>query len=257
MSSALIPLSVEVHKYLEKVGAYEKVKNWIMRKKAYPVIVLGASGVGKTSLIKTLFGEPARIRRQDRSDEVKEVTAKLEKKLFIKLIDTPGEQQHEAKRKVALRQAMKFKSVGIINVVAYGFHEGSSSKDDALTSKGKPSQEFLQRRREVERDLLKEWVHLLCGTGGPAHWVTTVVTKADLWWERSADQPVIDYYNKEPYISALAEAAALPHSVKPYASTRHLFYDSMPMSGYYSDEQRTDDHNALIAHILEKASDHG
>src|SRR5215470_17230360 len=154
-TTELLQIPVEVHKYLEKVGAYEKVKNWIMRKTAYPVIVLGASGVGKTSLIKTLFGEPARIRRQDRSDEVKEITAKLEKKLFIKLIDTPGEQQHQAKRGEALRKAMKFKSVGIINVVAYGYHEGSSPKDEAVTPRGKPSGEFLEKRREIERELLK------------------------------------------------------------------------------------------------------
>lgn len=256
MADAIIPTALAVHKYLKRSGKYEQVKNWLLRKTAYPIIVVGASGAGKTSLIKSLFGEPSYIRRQDRSDSVKSIAAQLEKKLYIKLIDTPGEREHESKRKKEFRGAMKLDSLGILNVVSYGYHEGSIPKNDALTAKGGASQQFLNMRRKVEQELLNEWVHTLCGEGGPARWVVTVVTKADIWWQNSPEQPAIEHYKAKNYMTALAEATVVPHSVKPYSSIRHLFYDAIPMSGYYSDQQRTEDHNALVAHVLEKASEH-
>jgi 50S ribosome-binding GTPase len=257
MATDIIPTAVAVHKFLKKSGTYEQVKNFILRRIAYPIVVVGASGAGKTSLVQSLFGEPSFIRRQDRSDSVREITARLEKRLFIKLIDTPGEVQHEAKRQQAFRQAMRYGSVGVLNVVAYGYHEGSIPKDHAITAKGNASKEFLVDRRKIERALLNEWVHTLYGEGGPGRWVVTVVTKADLWWKDSPEQPAMEYYKGADYISALAEAGSLPHSVKSYSSVRHLFYDQMPMSGYYSDQQRAQDNNLLIAHILEKVSEHG
>jgi hypothetical protein len=257
MASEIIPTTIAVHKYLKQIGAYKRVQNFLLRRTAYPVLVVGATGVGKTSLVRSLFGDTPTIDREDRTDSVKAVSAQLEKKLFIKLIDTPGEIQHEAKRMAAFRQAMKYKSIGIINVVSYGFHEGKFSKASALQTDVIPSKTFLNRRREVERKLLKEWVGLLCGKEAPADWVLTIVTKADLWWENLTEQSVIRFYEGNPYISALKEAAELPHSVKPYCSTRHLFFDTVPMSGYYSDQKATDHHTAVISHILDKASEYG
>ncbi len=255
--AGLIPTAAAVHEYLKKSGAYDQVKNWFLRRTAYPVVVVGASGAGKSALIKSLFGEPSYISRLNRSDEVKEVIGKLEKTLFIKLIDTPGEQQHEAKRKSAFRRVMRYSSVGIINVVSYGYHEGKYTRDQVYSSKtNSPSEAFLDARRDVERTLVKEWTELLCGDEGPAKWVTTVATKADLWWIAGADQPVLNYYDSSPYLTALGVASERPHSVKSYASVRQLFFDTTPMSGYYSDQQRKEDHVSLIGHILEKASQH-
>jgi hypothetical protein len=253
----IIPTALLVHKYLKRVGAYKRVQNFLLRRTAYPILILGATGVGKTSFCKSLFGEIANISRENRSDDNDEIIGQIEKKVFLKLIDTPGEKSHEAKRKTAIREAMKFGSLGIINVVAFGLHEGKFSKRDAVNRQSKPSATFLKSRRKAEIELLAEWANVICGEGGPADWVTTVVTKADLWWENTAEQPVIQYYESDRYTPALGNAKDIPHTVKPYCSMRHLFYDSVPMSGYYSDRKAEEHHAQLIAHILDKASRYG
>ena len=55
---ALIPVAIEVHRYLQKRGTYDKVRDWWQSNKPCDVIVLGASGTGKTALVKALRGLP-------------------------------------------------------------------------------------------------------------------------------------------------------------------------------------------------------
>src|SRR5580704_8313947 len=115
--------TVAVDKYLKEKGIYDKIQAWFLKQTAYPIVVTGVTGSGKSSLVNSLFGEVVNIDRLNRTDSPKEVVGKLEKKLFIKMIDTPGQPEHEARRKQAFKKALKFNSVGIINVVSFGYHE--------------------------------------------------------------------------------------------------------------------------------------
>lgn len=249
-----LEFGIAVDSLLRKTGTYGRVSRWLARRRPYPVLVVGASGVGKTSLLKALCGEAPYIRREDRSDDVRKTYVDLNN-LYIKLIDTPGEEHHEPKRHIAYQEAMKEQSIGIINVVSYGYHEGKARTTEVLPG-GQLSEAYLEWRREVEIKHLGEWTNLLCGGAGPAKWVTTVATKADLWWQNGPDQQVVEYYDSEPYRAKVIKQIPIPYSVKSYSALSNLFYGLHPMSGYYTDLRRIEDHAALIAHILDKASKH-
>ena len=245
----LLAVGGEVHKYLVRAKAYERVRDWILRKEAYPILILGASGVGKTSLIKSLCNEPAYIRRQDRTEESHSVVRKIDSS-YLKLIDTPGEQLHEARRKVAIREGQR-SSIGIINVVCFGYHEGVRGASEAVND-GMPSTDYLERQRLVEIERLSEWASILCGKVGSASWITTVCTKADLWWTVSEEQPVLDYYRSHSdYANRMSQDGFPPHAVKSYSSINNLFFGQAKMSGYYSDRLRGEDRSSLIAHLLD------
>jgi hypothetical protein len=245
----VIPILTGVHEILKDRGAYEKVVDWVTRKQTYNLVLLGATGVGKSSFLKSLQGLPPGIRREERTDSVREVDAKLSH-IRVRVFDTPGEQLHESKRKAAIQTAGGLKPLGLLNIVSYGYHEGSGSASKAL-EEGSPAESFLSQRREVELRLLREWSPWLGGSGGAASWLITVVTKADLWWQLGPDQPVLQYYREGGYHDALGEARNLSHSVRAYSSLNQLFYDVGPMSGYYSDDQRSVDRASLVALMLE------
>lgn len=254
-SEEIIPILRETHLLLQKAGAYDRVMAFLKRKNAYPVVFLGASGAGKTALLRSLVGLPSNIRREDRTDEVQAVKKKLGES-YIEVIDTPGEEEHKSKRDVFFRELLKRKSVGVVNVVSFGYHEGNTAQAIAVDGQ-KVSESFLAARRQVEIKRAAEWVGPISGRGGCVSWILTVATKADLWWEAGADQPVLQYYGSKPYMEAFSASDEVPHSVKSYSSLNHLFYDKAPMSGFYSDARRAEDHKALLSHLLDKASEHG
>ncbi|TXM76609.1 hypothetical protein FV218_06605 [Methylobacterium sp. WL69] len=254
-AEAIIPIGSEIHKYLLNTGSYEKVFKFWKLKNAYPIVVVGASGTGKTALLRSLAGLPAYVRREDRTDEVISAKAKLGE-LYLNIIDTPGEKEHSSKREIAFRDLMRKKSVGIINVVSHGYHEGKALLSDVVSPENQIKESFLQSRREVELGLINEWLGPLCGRGGAVQWVVTVVTKADLWWENSADQSVVRYYESEPYTLGFSQNSEVAHSVRSFSAINHLFYNRIPMSGFYSDAKKLEDRTALIAHILSKAAEH-
>jgi 50S ribosome-binding GTPase len=248
-----IPIASGVHKILKERGVYEKVKDFVTRKKPCEVIVLGASGTGKSSFLRYVRGIDAYIRPEIRTDKVTEVKGKIDKTLF-RFIDTPGEARHAEKRKKGILDAYHAKSLGIINLVSYGYHEGAAGGKKAVEDI-KPSEKYLEASRAVEIDLLAEWTSLLAGRGGPAKWLITIITKADLWWTPEQSQVVLDYYSNGPYYNALGEAKSITQSVRVFSSINQLFYGRVPMSGFYSDDQRIKDRDALIALLLEYASE--
>lgn len=244
------------YKILKKLGVFEKVQDWIARKDPCYVLVLGASGTGKSSFLNVIYGKEPSIRRWDRTEDVKNISGKIEGSYFL-FTDTPGEDLHEARRKFkGIQSAMGRNHIGIINVVSYGHHEGKKPINEIATEAG-ISSDYLNVRRKKEIDLLKEWAPLLCGRGGVCDWVLTLVTKADLWWTEQKHQEILSHYDSGFYYETLKshiDEIETPHLVRPYSSINQLFYDKFPMSGCYSDKMRSDDHEALIALLLEKAS---
>ncbi|MEM1365989.1 MAG: hypothetical protein AAGH82_09585, partial [Pseudomonadota bacterium] len=168
----------------------------------------------------------------------------------------PGEDLHEAKRKITIREMMGNAPLGIINVVSYGYHEPDIDVETAMDGPTvRP--EFLSESRDLEIERLKEWTNLLCGEGGPAKWLLTVVSKADLWWTPSGEKEVLDHYRSGSYRHALGESfdgAKITHSVTPVASLNQPLFGVGPMSGFYSDEIKTQHTKELLSLILRYAS---
>lgn len=255
--TSLASVAVEVERYLRKAGVWDKVLAWLSRKQAYPVIVVGPTGTGKTSVIERLCGNNKIISRFTRTDSVHSTHVKLESS-YIRLIDTPGQLQHDTQRKEGFQDLMRVKSAGLLSVTSFGYHEGKMEAQKAIDG-DIARDEFLKLGRETEIRLMDEWTPLLCGSKGAISWLATVVTKADLWWSGKEDQPVLQHYENYSgeYIKAFGECATLPHSTFPYSAENHLFYGKVPMTGYYSDELRREHHNVLIAHLLQKAAEYG
>jgi energy-coupling factor transporter ATP-binding protein EcfA2 len=250
---AIVPIAVGVHKILKSRRVYERVADFLARKKPTDILVLGASGAGKSSFLRSIQGLDPYIRPEDRTDKKVEVEGKIDKALF-RFIDTPGESQHVVKRQEAILSVYNSKSLGIINVVSYGYHEGTIPRSHALKG-SKPSEEYLAECRTKEVDYLAGWTSLLTGRKGPALWLVTVVTKADLWWNPDQQAAILKHYRTGDYFQALGEAQGITHSVRSYSSLNQLFYKTAPMSGFYTDDQRIQDADSLIALLLEYSSE--
>jgi hypothetical protein len=242
-------LSIQV---LKETGVFENVKDWILGKGEYTIIVLGASGTGKTSLGLKLRGLTSTVPREIRTHVAEVVRGKLEHKLRIKFIETPGQlaEPFKGERFRAIQKAMAEPNLGIINVTSYGYHEGKAEQSQATTVDHTPRKTYLENRRDEEILLLQEWVNLLCGPGGRAKWLITACSKADLWLSPDPKRAVMNHYEAGAYFQALGEAQSTDHAVLRFSAHNQLFYDSVPMSGFYTDELRNKDQAVLVARIL-------
>src|SRR5581483_549690 len=253
MIGVAVPIAKEVHKILKDRGVYEKAMDYLARRKPKDIIVLGASGTGKSSFLKSIRGLSAYIRHEDRTDKATKVKGKIGKE-FFNFIDTPGEAQHKAKRSQVLYEIYGKPFLGIINLVSYGYHENAIAGTHAIAGTS-ASETYLESRRQTEINQLAEWTSLLAGRGGPAKWLITVVTKADLWWSPTNAPIVLEYYKTGKYWGALGEATEITYSVRSYSSLNQLFYGRAAMSGFYTDTQRVRDRSSLIALLLEYCID--
>lgn len=247
-----IPIIKGVHDLLEKKGVYQAVIDWLLRKKPQDVVVLGATGAGKSALLRALQGLDASIPRDQRTDSKISTSGRFKTSgARFNFIDTPGQELSKDVRTGAILDAVRMDPpIGVINVVAYGYHENTTGSAITL-DKDQPSASYLQKARDVELELLDEWTELLCGRSGTAAWVITLASKADLWWERGPDQSVLNYYRTGEYHQRLGSAQEIPNATLPYSSTNQLFYSISPMSGYYSDTLRTQHQNHFLAKLLE------
>lgn len=247
----VLPGAGAVFKILKRAGVFERAWDWVSRTAAAEVIVLGASGAGKSSFLNQISGKDPHIGRLERTTHPAVVTGKLEN-IYFKLHDTPGQPDpiYREKRLEAVRRASRHE-IGIINVVSYGYHEETVPTSRAVDgSTAKAKDDFLTERRKLENKLIGEWVDILCGQGGSAAWMITLVTKADLWWADAPDQPVMQHYQSGEYFKRLSGAQLISHDVLPYSSHNQKFYNAVPMSGHYGDQRKLDDHNRLIRKMV-------
>jgi hypothetical protein len=135
---------------------------------------------------------------------------------------------------------------GIINVVSYGFHEARVGKEHAIAD-GSVHAEFLEQQQKQEIDALGEWTELL-GDSSVAGWLMTVVTKADLWWNRRDE--VMSHYAQGSYAQALGSARGLRPVVIEYCSVFQKFYGEVPMSGEFQDSDRARVKGHLLRELL-------
>ena len=146
--------------------------------KRHKILLLGASGAGKTQFCDSIF-DPSAVARatNDRTNAAIDRKGKAARKSLL-LTDTPGEKEkHQAKRGRALRKAIQGRLDGIINVTCFGYHErDEADKLRAVPAKGPKvaTAKYLAINRSEELSMLGEWVPLVDSHACP--WFLTVVT---------------------------------------------------------------------------------
>lgn len=217
-------------------------------KKKQVIVVLGATGVGKTNLLDSLESiSPKIIHQLNRTEFAKERNLRIDGNPF-EFVDTPGQIEHKSRRIEAIRNAMAKGKVGVINIVSYGFHEHRSATwRDAVNDDGTVKEDFVETQRQVELTMLSEWVPLL-GSKETSSWLMTIVSKADLWWDNQAD--VMNYYTTEEYFRCLGDGQSLNPVVIPYCSVFKKFYGEGLLSGRFDEENRTVLRDNLFSRLL-------
>lgn len=232
MIAAGAKAAVDLINLAQEEGWLESLVN--LFRKRHVVLVVGATGAGKTNFLNSLTEElPEAIHHLTRTPKLEKKKVQLNKKPFS-FYDTPGQIEHKPKRRQAVRSAMSAGVEGVVNVVCYGYHEYAVGSGAAVTKTGRPRKVFLKKRRSVEIESLYEWMSTI--DASTAKWMLTVVTKADLWWDdRDA---VMAHYERGQYASALEPLARLDHAVLPYCSVFHRFFGISPLCGSFDDEER-------------------
>jgi energy-coupling factor transporter ATP-binding protein EcfA2 len=214
-------------------------------KKKHRILVLGCTGVGKTELLKSLITlTPEVIDHLNRTEFAERHRIKIRNEPFV-FVDTPG--QYRSRRTRAIREEITRDITGILNVACYGYHENKVDRKNAFTPTGDIDEAFLEQKRKVEIDDAQSWAPLL---GAPefADWLITVVTKADLWWNRYDE--VISHYSTGPYHQSLGDARSLNPVVLEYCSVFHKFYGQGSLSGAFDDSDRLRTRVHLLQSLL-------
>ena len=241
--------AIELVKLAHKQGWLDKLKAAFRKK--HRVLVLGATGTGKTNFLESLSElVPQAIHNMNRTEFAEKHAIRIVKEPFI-FVDTPGDLPLKDRRISAIRDAMKTDLAGVINVVSYGYHEYRIGKRGPIKD-GSINEEFLEKHREEEIKALNEWTMLLGGRE-TADWLITVVTKADLWWDRHDE--VMAHYRSGPYAEALGEAKSLRPNVLEYCSVFHKFYGEGAMSGVFDEEDRIRTRANLLRVLLTAISE--
>jgi GTPase SAR1 family protein len=98
-------------------------QHWLKRlfsnfKKKHRILVLGSSGVGKTSVIEYLRTiSPEAIDYMSRTEFAGRRKIRIQDEPFV-FVDTPGQIGHQARRMSAIREEMSAGISGVLNVVA-------------------------------------------------------------------------------------------------------------------------------------------
>lgn len=211
------------------------------------VIVVGSTGAGKTQLIDSLSDLlPPAISYLDRTGFASSDDLQVGKQ-FFRVWDTPGQASFAGERSTTIR-AVSSKPFGVINVVAYGYHEYRADLTTLTDSTGQVRGDYLKRHRELEIKQLRSIIPHLVGNPN-LRWFLTVVAKADLWWDEK--DTVLDYYERGKYADAYGPLGWLGGPVVlEHCSVMHPFYNRVPISGHYSDDDRRRGREQLLASLL-------
>jgi energy-coupling factor transporter ATP-binding protein EcfA2 len=240
-----IAIGIESFALAKELGLLDRIPSiW---KKKHVVLVVGATGTGKTNLLYSLTKlAPEAIDRISRTTMVKPYRVKVEGRYFT-FLDTPGQEQHKSLRMRGIVQAMRKKAAVVLNVVSYGYHEGTASLSEAIRPGKRVNTDFLNSRRGQEIANIAEWKDLF-GSDVRVPRVITVVTKADLWWNEW--ETVIKHYREGSYAMSLDRAGLHDRIVVPYCSVYHRFYDQVPLAGSFDDKQRASLRRNLLEQLL-------
>lgn len=197
------------------LGLVKKVTEWFGSSKAADgsergILILGAGGVGKTTLARILsgkfdwlldepwhYGESAGVERATLKDDPK-----------VQIVIPPGQKpRRESTWAELLANLSAGKYRGVILVSAYGFHSlrPESFKDHELYQgkKGDFLTAMLEQHRKDELGILNQLVPHLATSSGKV-WLLSLVTKEDLWAD---DRPEVEKWLRAEYATRISDVA--------------------------------------------------
>jgi hypothetical protein len=238
-------LAVEAVKFGVRRGWFRRLTDAFRKK--HRVFVLGSTGAGKTNFLLSLRKEsPTAISHLDRTEFVMSHTLDIGGNLFA-FVDTSGQPGQESRRSQAIRSMPRLKTTGVINVVSYGYHEYRRGSAGIVGAGGSIDGAFLAERREVEIAALSEWLPVL-GSIHTIDWMITLVTKADLWWDRRDE--VLEHYTSGAYGRALESVRELSPSAIEYCSVIHKFYGESVLPGIFDEGNKAQLRDRMLRALI-------
>lgn len=224
----------QAYQFARDEGWLDRAREVLTRRQR--ILVLGRPGVGKSQLIATLRRDMAESLRRLLAETPDAGALRIDPSMFDFVeLDYPDAADIDGQ---AVSRALSNGPSGILNVVAFGYHEHEHWRAEALTPEGMADPRFLARCRDAELASTASLFNALRGADLKGSWMLTVVTKADLWWDNA--QSVFDHYVRGPYRERLGIPADVPMLVLPHASVFMKFFGSGPLCGQFDERDRRD-----------------
>ena len=185
------------------------VTKWIFRRPKRGLLIMGAGGVGKSTVGKLLKGEFDKAAKipgvYEESLELETYSLKDDSRVSV--IVAPGQDRHRDSTWQELEAGISSdKYRGLILVNSFGYHSlGEISYKTLPQYQGNDKQflaDYLENRRQEELIVLRRLIPHIAATRRK-FWLFNIVTKADLWWP--SHQVVRDHYETGDFRRIIAE----------------------------------------------------
>lgn len=235
-------------KAMEAVGAEKLIKSLLQRK--HYVILVGSTGVGKTALSAALdVVEQSLVDVINRTENPKSSRTRIKGEKVI-LIDTPGELAKVASRMSEMATYYNRARVGILIVVADGYHEYRQTDETQVDTPEKLG-DFLNRHRQIEVDHLISYAAQF-QFAQSVNWALTVATKADLWWSRRAD--VLAHYASPQFQDIAKRLCPYGAPVRAFSSATEPFLRVVPSDNTFAESTRRKVREAFLETFFQQLS---
>jgi energy-coupling factor transporter ATP-binding protein EcfA2 len=211
------------------------------------VLVLGSTGCGKSQFVRSLStAMPEFISSAIRTEFSQEAALKIGSELFT-IIDTPGHDAHELRRRQAVKNLPAKGTVGVINLTSFGYHEYDvPSPSDAVNSDGSAVADYLERHRAIEIERIRTDVASVA-VARNVGWFVTLANQAD----------VMKHYRTGDYSGSLAPLVGSAPIVIPYCAVSHKFFGRGNLDPTFDDSDRKNLRIRLLNGILAAVDSHG
>ena len=200
------------------------------------IIVIGAGGVGKSTLAKFLANPTNKIPPREYSESFHVELCKLPGGAVAELITAPGQARHHDSWDTLFENAKSAgKKFGIIHVTSFGYH--STNIDIKALREGNETSNtttlrYLGDCRRKEIEIANDLCARLKKHNLPI-WMISLVAKQDLWWNEK--NIVEKHYKEGDYFKAVA-SLAVAHTVPGF---RHEYFSVALHSQNFSDGSGT------------------